>query len=116
MFGNYCRCSWNVYISDTDFHYIKNIETGEVKNNTKKISIGNNCWIANNVSISKGSIIANNNIIASNSYINKVFCESNTLLAGAPASIKRRNYIQVFDALEEFEWNKFYNWEKERPW
>ena len=25
-------------------------------------------------------------------------------------------YIQVFDALEEFEWNKFYNWEKERPW
>ena len=116
LFGNYCRCSWNVYISDTDFHYIKNIETGEVKNNTKKISIGNNCWIANNVSISKGSIIANNNIIASNPYINKVFCESNTLLAGAPASIKRRNYIQVFDALEEFEWNKFYNWEKERPW
>ena len=114
--GDYCRCSWNVYISDTDFHYIQNLETGEVKNNTKKIRIGNYCWIANNVSISKGSIIPNNSIIASNSYVNKAFCESNTLLAGSPASIKRRNYIQVFDAMEEFKWNKFYNWEKELPW
>lgn len=116
LFGDYDRCSWNVYISDTDFHYIKNLETGEVKNNTKRISIGSNCWIANNVSISKGSIIPNNSIVASNSYVNKVFYESNTLLAGAPASIKRRNYIQVFNAMEEFRWNKFYNWEKERPW
>lgn len=115
-FGSYCRCSWNVYISDTDFHYVKNIDTGEVKNNTKRIIIGNNCWIANNVSISKGSIIPDNNIIASNSYVNKVFCESNTLLAGIPTSIKGRNYIRVFDAMEEFKWNKFYNWEKERPW
>lgn len=107
-FGYCCRCSWNLYISDTDFHFVKfkNI----IHNNVKPISIGNNCWIANNVSISKGVTIPNNTIVASNSYVNKTFEQEYTLLAGIPAKIKINDVARVFDVEEEAYWNKYYGW------
>lgn len=90
-FGSCCRCSWNLYVSDTDFHFIKQ-KNGIVFNNVKSISIGNNCWIANNVSISKGSIIPNNTIVASNTFVNKEFVDEYTLLAGIPAELKKMGF------------------------
>ncbi len=78
-------CAWNVFITDSDWHYI------EGQNHQKDIFIGDHVWIANNSNILKGTTIKNNTIVASNSkLINKTF-ESNTIIAGTPAKVVRNN-------------------------
>lgn len=53
--GNNCRIGWNCQMMDTDFHYMRNIETGELtKTISKPIIIGNNNWFGNSCSIFKG--------------------------------------------------------------
>lgn len=47
-------CSWNVYITDCDWHSI---------NNTipfKEVVIGDHVWVGNNVNVLKGAIIGDN--------------------------------------------------------
>lgn len=46
----------NVFIMDNDVHYMMNIQTREVKSNTKTISIGEGNWIGSNTMIKKGTI------------------------------------------------------------
>lgn len=78
-------CSWQVFITDSDWHWIKGTEPdGEVV-------IGDHVWIANNNNILKGSDIGNNSIIASNSkVINRTFPE-NSLIGGVPARVLKSN-------------------------
>jgi len=78
-------CSWNVFISDSDWHIIN--ET----NFNKDINIGDHVWVGNNCSILKGSIIGNNCIISSFSkLVNKNYPE-NIMIGGIPAKIIKQN-------------------------
>ena len=59
---------------------------------TDSVTIGNNCWIAENVKILKGSRIGDRCIIAANSLVKGEF-DSYTVIAGVPAKvIKRWNF------------------------
>jgi acetyltransferase-like isoleucine patch superfamily enzyme len=74
-------CAWNVFISDSDWHQIRN------KAHQANVIIGDHVWIANNCSILKGSHIGNNSVVASHSkIINKEYSD-NSILAGTPAKI-----------------------------
>ncbi|MBN1186464.1 MAG: hypothetical protein JXB49_29580 [Bacteroidales bacterium] len=74
-------CSWNVFISDSDWHQIG------TQVHYAEIIIGDNVWIANNCSILKGTRIGNGSIVASHSkVINKEY-PSQVLIAGLPARI-----------------------------
>lgn len=78
-------CAWNVFITDSDWHYIKG------QNHQADVKIGDHVWVANNNNILKGSIIGNNSIVASNSkIINKTFPE-NVLIAGLSPKIIKSN-------------------------
>lgn len=77
-------CSWNVFISDSDWHSI------EGQNHQANIFIGNHVWIANNSSVLKGSVINDNSIVASHTKISgKEFC-SNSLIAGTPGKVIKK--------------------------
>ena len=82
--------SWNTLIMDSDFHLVY------VKDNTKdvvrerEVLIGNNVWIGCRVTILKGTNIGNNCVIAAGSVVNKSFLEDNVLIAGNPASERKR--------------------------
>lgn len=53
--GDNSRVGWNCQIMDTDFHYMRNIETGELtKTISKPIMIGKNNWFGNGCTIFKG--------------------------------------------------------------
>lgn len=95
--------SWNSQIADSDFHFVRNIETGEIKPRTAPITIGDNVWIGNHVSIAKGVTIANGCICGQNSFINKSCTEPNTILVGCPAVQKNSGYTRIFDLEEERE-------------
>lgn len=56
---------------------------------SKKISIGNNCWIANSVNIFGGVTIGNNVVIGANSVVTKDIPD-NSLAVGNPARLVKR--------------------------
>ena len=102
--GKSCRITSESQVFDTNFHYIRNIETGRVDRRDGEINIGDYCWIGNRVTLSKGTRLPNYSTVSSNSLVNKNFVESNIqypLLAGLPAKIVSSMRVRIFDALEE---------------
>lgn len=96
--GDDCLFSNNVSLWCTDTHTIVDCND-EILNLGKFISIGNHVWISNNVSILKNTKIPNNSIVGLGSVVTKEFEEENSIIAGNPARIVKRNI----------------NWSQERP-
>jgi len=78
-------CDWNVFISDSDWHSIKN------QNHHKDVIIGDNVWIANSYSILKGSIIGSGCIVASHSKTGNKEYPSNSLIGGTNGTVLKSN-------------------------
>jgi acetyltransferase-like isoleucine patch superfamily enzyme len=87
--GNNCAISWGCQFLDDDFHTLEYGNQKQIKNN--KITIGNNVWIGCNSFIYKGVNIPNGCVIASNSVVKSSFFEENTLIAGNPAVVIKKN-------------------------
>lgn len=87
--GENTSIAWNVTIMDTDRHRIKN-KNNEITNEVKSVSIGDNVWIGHSAEIKKGVTIGDGAIIASNSVVTSDV-PPNTVVAGVPAEIKKRN-------------------------
>jgi len=104
------RAAWDVQIMDTNFHYLKDIETGKVQRKTNPIFIGQNNWIGNRSSIMSGTQTPDYFIIASNSLCNmnyKKDFQSFTLVGGTPAKLIKTNVCRVLDK-EEREIDKLF--------
>lgn len=101
--GNNVRVTWDCQFMDTSFHYIKNLESGEIPPLTKPIIVGDRVWIANRTTISKGAIIPSDTIISSNSLVNKDYSMIGpyTMLAGIPAIPKLAGRKRVFDDCQQ---------------
>lgn len=100
VIGNNCRIAWENQIIDTTFHYIKDINTGNVLEKDGTILIGNNNWIGNRSSIMKGTITPDFCIVASNSLCNTLYEIPYSLLAGVPAKLKKTGIYRVLDKEE----------------
>lgn len=101
--GNHVRISWEGQIFDSNFHYMRNIYTGEIKNINKAIVIGNYVWIGNRVTLNKGTRIPDHSIVASNSLCNKDYTKEGKeyiTIAGNPAKPIAEGYERVFESLE----------------
>ena len=87
--GESCLISDGVEMWTTDYHQVIDIATGKRVNHDANIRIGDNCWIGRNVTINKGVAIAPNNIVGNGSLVTKSFGESNTVIAGNPAQVRK---------------------------
>lgn len=97
------RTAWDVQIMDTNFHYIKNTSTGEVKKRTAPIVLGSNNWIGNRSTVMPGTHTNDYFILASNSMANKDYTQTiptYSLLAGNPAKLLKENVCRVLDREE----------------
>lgn len=78
-------CSWDCFITDSDWH-----KTNSIKN-TLPVNIGDHVWIASSVKILKGCNIGNNCIVASGAVLQRRSFEKNSLIAGNPANAIKSN-------------------------
>lgn len=82
--------SWNVEIMDHDGHGIMARDDETVINPPEEVVIGNHCWIGCHACLLKGSEIADDCIIGAHTLISRRFDEPGCLIAGTPASIRKK--------------------------
>jgi acetyltransferase-like isoleucine patch superfamily enzyme len=87
--GDDCNISWECQFLDEDFHEIH--YEGRKAQPKPDITLGRRVWVGSRVSIYKGTTIADGCVIAANSVVRGVFDEPNTLIAGNPARVIKRN-------------------------
>lgn len=87
--GDGCAISWDCQFLDDDFHAIS--YHGKPAERPNCISVGHHVWIGSKVTILKGSHIPDGSVIAAGSIVKSQFYEENTLIAGNPAKVVRRN-------------------------
>ena len=92
-FGDNCMLGRDVEIRDSDGHYI--LEEREhqeiVRNNKRKIRLGNNVWVCSRVTILKGVEIGSNCVVAHSSVCTKSISGDGLLIGGYPAKVIREN-------------------------
>ena len=109
--GNSCRFGVESQVFDSNFHYIRNIETGRIDRRDGKVIMGDYCWIGNRTTIAKGAQLPDYSMVSSNSLVNKNFASSGVnypLLAGLPAKIVGSMRVRIFDPFEEGKIDHFF--------
>lgn len=106
------RVGNNTTFMDTDFHFIINTATKEVKNNVKEIEIGDYNWIGGNCIIKKGTKTPKGTILAGPfSMIGKDYTEripEYSIIAGSPAKLLCSNFRRINnDVVEREMWREF---------
>lgn len=81
--GSDCIIAWDVFISDSDWHDIKDVKRCD------PVVIGDNVWIAHGASVTKGAYIPVGCIVGAKSLVGKAIFPERSLIAGVPASVKR---------------------------
>lgn len=115
IIGNGTAVTGGCQVFDSNFHYIQNLETGEIKNMSQAIKLGSSCWIGNQCTISKGTVLPDFTIVCSNSLVNKDFSQyqgENILIGGSPAKYISRGIRRICDANDEL---KLHNYFKIHP-
>ena len=90
IIGDNCMLSSKIVFRTGDSHSVIDINGNRI-NPSKNITIGDHVWIGQDVKILKGVNISNDTVIGTGSIVTKSFFESNLIIAGNPASIKKYN-------------------------
>ena len=102
--GKYTRIGFNTLIMDSDDHYVLDINTSIIKNNTKPIILGSYNWIGNYTSIKKG-VITPDYFIVSSSFCTLVKDYSDlpcySVVGGSPAKLIKSGIRRVFNPNSE---------------
>lgn len=100
LIGNDCMLSANIHIRTADGHVICQSGTKNIINFGGDVDIGKHSWIARDVFINKNVSIPNDTIIGAGALVTKSFFETNTILAGVPAKIVKRNVDWYYNRQE----------------
>ena len=100
VMGKYTRIGFNCLFTDSDYHYMINIQTGEIKPNNKEIIIGKCNWIASCTTMKKGACTPDYTIVASNSLLSKDYRKDlppYSIIGGTPARLITSGYRRIYN-------------------
>jgi len=90
--GNDCMFSREIVIYTHDGHPIYDRTSNEEINKPKNsVVIGNNVWLGHGSHILKNAVLPDNTVVGAKSVVTKVFEVQNTIIAGNPAKVCKRN-------------------------
>ena len=99
--GENCMFANNTKILNSDFHPIYDNNARQIINYVKDLKIGNHCWIGMDSIVLKNVILKDNTIVGAASIVTKSFDDSNIIVAGNPAMIKKRD-VNWSDGAHEY--------------
>lgn len=102
--GKMSRFGSETYAIDTDFHFAIDVNTGNIKRNSKGISIGEYNWFGTKSFIKKGTKTGFGFVIAApNTVLTKDYStlENYTILGGNPAKPIGQGLLRIFNTSEE---------------
>ena len=118
VIGQYTRIGFRCLLTDSDFHYMINVCTGEVKPKTKEIIIGKCNWIAACTTVKKGTCTPDYTIVASNSLLSKDYRSDlppYSIIGGIPAKLITSGYRRIFNMTEEKSLDNYFIENKNLP-
>ncbi len=89
--GEDCMLSNNVTIMSGDGHLIIDKTTHQPIHTNGFCKVGNHVWIGKDSTICKNTVIPDGCVIGTNSVVTKKFKEQNSVIAGIPAKVIRKN-------------------------
>ena len=94
-FGDNVRVGWDAIIMDTDFHRMKNRETGTFTKGYAPVLIGRNCWIGCRCTILKGTKLPAYCTLAAGTTIGKIDGEGYKIISNtSELKIVKENYYR----------------------
>lgn len=90
IIGKDCMFSSEIVVRTGDSHSIVNFDKIRI-NKSADVKIGDHCWIGHRVMLMKGCEIPPTTIIGAGAIVNKKFEHQNTIIAGIPARVVKRN-------------------------
>lgn len=101
--GNHAYIGSECQVMDTSFHFIRDLETSQIKNLTTPVNIGEYSFIGSRVTILKGSHIPAHITIATGSICNKDYTalSENSLIGGVPARLLKSGYECIYGEEEK---------------
>jgi acetyltransferase-like isoleucine patch superfamily enzyme len=85
IIGNYNLIAPRVFITDSDHRVLPHARTStSLEFTSKRVVIGDNCWIGVNAVVLKGVTVGSNSIIAANSVVTRDVAPG-SVVAGIPA-------------------------------
>jgi len=97
--GDDCMSS-NIFLMQSDQHMIFDINSKKCINMKKDIVIGNHVWLGRESMILGGGEIPDGCIVGARTTTSHKFKEKNSVIAGNPGKIIRRNIIWARDSVE----------------
>jgi len=116
--GKYTRMGFRCLLTDTDYHYMLNVRTGQVKPNRKEIIIGKCNWIASCTTVKKGTCTPDYTIVASNSLLCKDYRQDlppYSIIGGTPAKLIASGYRRIYNMEEEKSLDNYFIDNREEP-
>lgn len=110
--GRNVRLASECQLFDTNFHYVRNVETGVVHRNAAPVYIGDYCWIGNRTTIMKGTKLPDYTIVAGNTLLNKDYTKQDCfapMIGGIPGKILSSGNVRVFSLQEENQIELYFN-------
>lgn len=104
VFSDFSRVGSSSNISDSNYHYMKNITDNSILPFNKSIMIGARNYIGSRVTLLPGTITPNNIVIGYGSVCNKDYrniIPENSVIAGVPAKLVKKNTVRIFDFEKE---------------
>lgn len=99
--------SFNTIITDTNNHFIVDMETGNIAAQRKDVEIGDFNWIGNNASIKPGTKTPHHTIVASSySVLTKDYTKiisPYSVIGGCPAKLLKENVSRIWNVKVEMD-------------
>ena len=104
VFSDYARVGSFSDISDSNYHYMKNLIDNSIFPYSKPILIGTRNYIGSRVALLPGTMTPDNITIGFGSVCNKDYrgiIPENSIMAGVPAKLVKKDIVRIFDFKKE---------------